>query len=85
MEITERYDISLCVDCYMTSQGVHEAPDEVVPEPLGKLPNRSSYFAQYVKFTSAESEAHFSWHPCQGCGSTLGGDRFDVELLHLSN
>lgn len=28
--------------------------------------------------TDAEDGHHdgFSWHPCQGCGSTLGGDRY---------
>lgn len=36
-------------------------------------------------------EPHFSWHPCECCGSGLGGDRHpahgvdhDGEIVHLS-
>lgn len=37
------------------------------------------------------SEPSFGWHPCEVCGSTLGGDRFPAhgfldsgEIIHLS-
>jgi hypothetical protein len=30
-------------------------------------------------------ESHFSWSPCELCGSTLGGDREDVDVLTFSN
>lgn len=28
-----------------------------------------------------DEEPHFSWSSCDGCGSTLGGDRFDAAVL----
>jgi hypothetical protein len=26
-------------------------------------------------------DAHFSWSPCECCGNTLGGDRYECEAL----
>jgi len=28
------------------------------------------------------NEAHFSWHACDSCGSTFGGDRHPAHFLH---
>lgn len=37
-----------------------------------------------LHLVSVGEEAHFSWSPCQGCGSTLGGDRHDCHLLGVN-
>lgn len=30
---------------------------------------------------SDNPDGWFSWRPCEGCGSTLGGDRYGVAVL----
>ena len=29
------------------------------------------------------SETHFSWSPCEICGSNLGGNRHDVDIIEM--
>lgn len=75
-------NIAICTDCHLAAQGydAHEtghAPDR---EPLSQvdaydvIPNVDIYAGNPM-------EPHFSWEPCQGCGSTLGGDRYDYLAL----
>lgn len=78
--ITSRYGIALCVDCYMDAAGVHEDPESVEPRPLSRMPKG---WARTADIVCVDYEPHFSWHPCQGCGSTLGGDRMDCEVVHF--
>lgn len=30
-------------------------------------------------------DPHFSWHPCNCCGSSLGGDRYKITARYLPN
>lgn len=60
----------ICVDCFMDSHGVLETPD---PEWPG-IPENVTVRSWYV------GETHFSWNPCDACGSPLGGDRFEATV-----
>lgn len=34
-----------------------------------------------IQLCSTGGEGYFGWTPCNHCGSTLGGDRFDVDVV----
>lgn len=65
--------IDLCIDCTLTLQGfdTHE---------LGRmLPLAVTEFTEEVKpgeIINTGEITHFSWAPCDGCGTNLGGERF---------
>lgn len=76
MTLNKNMSVSLCGDCItLDANGWDEAmigrplPD---PEPMSLLrgwlisPDESDH----------DCEGHFSWSPCEGCGCTLGGDRY---------
>ena len=69
----------LCDDCvYMAANGWDERmtglpfPD---PAPLGLIG------ADALVGASEHDDPHFSWMPCEGCGSTLGGNRETVPVV----
>lgn len=75
----ETYTVDVCEDCYMA----FHAPDMVdvvpVPAPLSRLWDVIVLggCTQHV-----ECEGHgFSWMPCDGCGSVLGGDRYPLAYV----
>lgn len=74
-------DVSLCVDCITADAN---GPDNASPEWGGFLPAWDGYlFGPILSDEHNEpSEPHFSWKPCDGCGSSLGGDRFDYIAVH---
>ena len=92
--MTVEYDrADICADClYMDANGWREReigrplPD---PVPLNRLkgyligPDVDSL--EDVDAVNAAQEPSFSWSPCQGCGSTLGGDRYTVRIVESSS
>ena len=67
-------ELWVCVDCYFTHHGVNEtvAPDR---EPLSLVENAAA-LTDWTDSETGEGIDAFSWSSCDGCGSTLGGDRF---------
>jgi len=47
--------------------------NDVLPLPLSRL-------ADLVVIPAVDDDQHFSWSRCDGCGSTLGGDRHTVHV-----
>lgn len=88
--MTVEYDrADICADClYTDANGWSERdtgrplPD---PVPLNRLegyligPDVDSL--EDVDAVQAASEPSFSWSPCHGCGSQLGGDRYTVRIV----
>lgn len=68
----ESCPIKICVDClFILANGESEsATDEWLSDYLPRLNGR--------EITLGDGEGHFSWKSCQGCGSRLGGDRFEA-------
>lgn len=74
----------VCVDCYFAHHyGAHEhdgqwfAGENDSPadkEPLSKL--EGCELADNTDSETEEGMDDFSWSPCDGCGSTLGGSRY---------
>lgn len=65
-------DASICLDCYCWSLGTmgnddEHASDWECPEPF--------CFDEY-RDEWGDVEEHFSWAPCDTCGSSLGGTRY---------
>lgn len=71
-------DMDICYDCLFWSQGYGrtEYADESI-EPCGLI---SEYQVDVVFDDDYGLEESFSWSPCPGCGSELGGARFPVVL-----
>jgi hypothetical protein len=68
-----RFEIDLCVDCLIASSN---GPEDASAEWEGLLEEWDGYLFGYVVDDEGDPvEPHFSWSPCQGCGSGLGGDR----------
>lgn len=63
----------VCEDCYMTAANGYD-PEHwgrvAHPLPLNQM--------QGLQVEPAGEEGHFSHYPCPGCGSRLGGNRYDV-------
>lgn len=80
--------IDLCIDCHLAAQGYdsHELgyrpltePLRLIESPLLLVPN-----VDMESEVSAWGDGHFSPHPCQGCGSTLGGQRLEYLMLEIT-
>ena len=77
--------LTICTDCHLAAQGYdsHELGYTPPVEPLSLVPQDHDIAPDGD--WDAWADGHFSWHPCQGCGSTLGGTRFDYAILEPSN
>lgn len=71
--------LELCSDCvYMAANGwdVNQTGRWLpVPAPLSLIG------ADALVGSSEDGDPHFSWSPCEGCGCTLGGDRYTVPVV----
>jgi hypothetical protein len=80
--ITTSYPVSICVDCLFAAANGQPSDDPDYPtpdrEPLGLLA-----VGEWVELS--DDEGSFSWSPCDTCGSTLGGDRFDAMVLEAQS
>ena len=65
-------ELSVCTDCLiLAANGDMPAdPDPTQPEPLALWLNSP--------VIPGDAELGFSWQPCEGCGSQLGGDRYQA-------
>ena len=76
--MTAALDIGICPDCLYTDANgwVARMTGRPLPDlaPLNRLDG-------YLIGWDSEVEAHFSWSPCDGCGDTLGGDRYAVTIV----
>ena len=69
--------LSVCEDCYVASAGIPTEGAELVP--LGRLTNAVA--VDPATEPECGDGYHFSWQPCPGCGSRLGGNRYDVIVV----
>jgi hypothetical protein len=72
-------EIEVCQDCLILHANGETSPDFPAdsPQPLSAIP-----FGYDV--TMGGDETGFSWQSCEGCGSNLGGDRFEMTLWRLT-
>lgn len=68
--------LSLCIDCALGLAGFDD-------HERGRVaPLAVKEFVESIKpgeVTLTETHHYFSWAPCGGCRSTLGGERFEHE------
>ena len=81
--LDEMADVNLCVDCVAADANGTEAAGDEWP---GFLPEWEGWlFGPVVTDEENEPvEPHFSWYPCGGCGSGLGGDRYRYIAVPLT-
>lgn len=86
-------ELSVCIDCLLLHANGEIAPDrpDTEPMPLCKIEPGQSVTLGAIEHTDGCTDADreegcdcdqhgFRWSSCQGCGSTLGGDRFAMVL-----
>ena len=65
-------DVEICTDClFLIANG--EGPDDVAERLAANWPVGTITLGR--SGDTDDSEPWFSWQECDGCGSTLGGDR----------
>ena len=74
---------AVCVDCLM-----YLANGEIGDDPDNKLEDIETEYKKlkddnYDVFLADDDEGSFSTYPCHLCGSHLGGQRFDTNLVDL--
>jgi len=71
--------LTICVDCasLIANGEVSDGAEDVTAEHAAKVDARWARY-ELVLSGSEDFEPYFSWRPCDGCGSTLGGDRFEA-------
>lgn len=76
-------EISVCVDCCLLFETgeVHDADGNDITADVagGVMSNWGEASGRIVM--SSDDEPGFSWSKCEGCGSTLGGDRMKAVVL----
>lgn len=90
MTIEHIDDIDICVDCVqVNANGIDALGDNT--EWVGFLPEWSEPNIDIAPLARCSGdhdgeplcEGHFSWSPCQGCGSGLGGDRYCYAVYRI--
>lgn len=83
-------DIRLCLDCvYADANGAGTPQQDGGPASdwTGFLPRWDGwgFIVQVERYGDIceIKEPHFSWVSCDGCGSTLGGDRFEYTAWQI--
>lgn len=67
-------DVSLCTACVLANAGYSNreigwlTPED--PDPLGKIG------PGFLAGRDDDADPYFGWAPCDGCGQSLGGDRY---------
>ena len=74
---------SVCVDCLM-----YLANGEIEDDPDNRLADIETEYKKlkddnYDVFLADDDEGSFSSYPCHLCGSHLGGQRFDTNLVEI--
>ena len=81
--------VRVCVDCYFAAaNGIDDTyaewPDGFREAWLAAVAREGGRVFDPVTDPEGDGCGSFSWSPCQWCGSTLGGDRFDGVLTDES-
>ena len=84
MKLQEK--VQVCVECvqYSANGGAEIDPQKVAEIQAGL--NSYGTGAEFHYITDSEKgelSGGFSWSPCDVCGDTLGGDRFDGFVMWL--
>jgi hypothetical protein len=82
--------INICTDCvFADANGARTHADDGGPSSdwTGFLPGWDGwgFIAQTERFGDVHEikEPHFSWWRCDGCGSGLGGDRWEYTAYEI--
>ena len=82
MTTTETYEIDVCTDCLMflaNGDVPEDNPHNWSPDDIDRQwPQRPG---ERTWIALGDSEQHFSWRRCEGCGSSLGGDRHPATVF----
>jgi hypothetical protein len=77
------HDIAVCTDCIrlLTTGDVWDSRGNNVWADVASAINDRWGNTEIVPRDCGEDGCSFSWQPCEGCGSMLGGDRYPAAYL----
>ena len=85
------YRLAICADCINAdANGIDDSAEHTPDrEPLGLLSPGTLLGADVPEHTDDSahdqwSDGYFSWSPCGACGSTLGGTRWDMIAVEVT-
>lgn len=70
--------VSICADCLMADAGYTEDISALALANLAGYVMGPDYDIDDPEAHDAHADGYFSWGMCDGCGSTLGGQRWDM-------
>lgn len=73
----EQIKVSICVDCLETDAG-YETDNALAMVHLRGYLIGPDYDIHDDHVMAMHSDGYFSWGMCDGCGSNLGGQRWDM-------
>lgn len=77
------YNIALCVDCVYVEANGHDDNVDATWTGFYDVWDRYAFAPVVDEHLGEPKEPHFSWSQCDGCGSPLGGDRFDYVAVEV--
>jgi ribosome-binding protein aMBF1 (putative translation factor) len=72
-------DLSVCEDCYLTIHDVESVKRSLKAMADYEDQAREQYGPGYVTWGRSEGEGYFSWRRCDLCGTSKGGNRYDIQ------
>lgn len=82
--MADRYIIDLCIDCVQADANGSDA--ETDPDWAGFLPSWEGWIFGAMEVDGWPVQGYVRpGTECQGCGSTLGGDRFEYEAVRMTS
>lgn len=82
--MADRYIVDLCIDCVQADANGSDA--ETDPDWSGFLPSWEGWIFG-ATLVDDQPVQHYvrPGTECEGCGTTLGGDRFEYEAVRMTN
>jgi hypothetical protein len=75
----ETKEMAVCPDCLMAeANGIGDTYADFTEEFKARWAKAEALDFQVCLNEYGEAEGHFSWAPCEHCGDTDGGARYDV-------
>lgn len=72
--------IAVCVDCVHLAEYGDSGIEAEVAKDFHAFKVASTWPDGFEIVTNGDVGESFSWRPCEGCGSRLGGARFEAEV-----
>jgi hypothetical protein len=77
--------VTVCSDCLMIAAngelGTYDPDGALAAEHIARMDDIANGVAYSGPFTDGDAEGFFSMSPCETCGETLAGTRYDATVV----